>query len=484
MFIWKEPSRLWCCLTQDQFKSHRLQKLRLLGRIRGEKKLLPMFSRPSFLSRRYTVSGVTVALCITLFALSDFCLKKCWGNEGDWPQFRGPLGTGHIPGDQALPAEWSETKNVDWKVALSGRAWSSPVVWDDKIWLTTADEKGHKLTGLCVNANSGKIILEKQLFSVAKPQFAHKFNSYASPTPVVEEGRVYLTWGSPGTACLDTETKEVLWTRDDFVCDHFRGAGSSPILHKNLLILTFDGADHQFITALDKRTGKTVWRTKRSVDFQDLNTNGEPFRDGDLRKGYSTPHVIRHNGVTQLISVGAMAGYAYDPMTGRELWRITERAQHSASTRPVYGHGLLFYPTGFAKGQLLAVDPGASGEATGTHIRWRLKRSVSNKPSVLLIDELIFMIDDGGIASCIEAKTGNIVWSERVGGNFSASPATDGRRIFFFSEEGKATAIAAARQFEILAESQLDGGFMASPAVRGTAWILRTKTHLYRIEAH
>jgi outer membrane protein assembly factor BamB len=400
----------------------------------------------------------------------------------DWPQFRGPLGTGHIPGGQALPAEWSETKNVDWKVALPGRAWSSPVVWVDKIWLTTADEKGNKLTGLCVDANNGKIIFEKQLFHIVDPQFAHKFNSYGSPTPVVEARRVYLTWGSPGTACLDTKTNKVLWARDDFVCDHFRGAGSSPILYKNLLILTFDGADHQFVAALDKHTGKTVWRTKRSVDFQDLNTNGEPFRDGDLRKGYSTPLVIQHGGVTQLISIGAMACYAYDPLAGRELWRVTERAQHSASTRPVYGHGMLFYPTGFAKGQLLAVDPAAKGEAADTHIRWRLKRSAPNKPSVLLIGELIFMIDDGGIATCVEAKSGNVVWSERVGGNYSASPVTDGKRIFFFSEEGKTTAIAAAREFKILAENQLDGGFMASPAVHGDTWILRTKTYLYRIE--
>ena len=162
--------------------------------------------------------------------LAAVAIFKSWVFAGNWPQFRGPLGSGHIPGGQALPSEWSEMKNVDWKVELSGRAWSSPVVLGDKIWLTTADEKGNKLTGLCVDANNGKIIFKKQLFHIADPQFAHKFNSYGSPTPVVEAGRVYLTWGSPGTACLDTKTNDVLWTRDDFVCDHFRGAGSSPIL--------------------------------------------------------------------------------------------------------------------------------------------------------------------------------------------------------------------------------------------------------------
>ena len=430
-------------------------------------KLLKLKTK-KFLVKRLVLAALFVAA--TTVALAD------------WPQFRGPLGSGHIPKGSKLPSAWSEEKNIDWKVALPGRAWSSPVVFGDKIWLTTADEKGNKLTGLCVDANNGKIIFEKQLFYIADPQFAHKFNSYGSPTPVVEAGRVYLTWGSPGTACLDTKSHEVLWTRDDFVCDHFRGAGSSPILYKNLLILTFDGADHQYVAALDTRTGKTVWRTERSVDFKDLGQDGKPYRDGDMRKGYSTPLVIQHAGVTQLISVGAMACYGYDPLTGKELWRITERAQHSASTRPVYGHGMVFYPTGFAKGQLLSVDPGASGEAADTHIRWRLKRSVSNKPSVLLIGELIFMIDDGGIATCVEAKSGNVVWSERVGGNYSASPVTDGKRIFFFSEEGKTTAIAAAREFEILADSKLEGGFMASPAVHDTGWVLRTKTHLYRIE--
>ena len=399
----------------------------------------------------------------------------------DWTEFRGPLGTGHISSGRALPSEWSESKNVDWKVALPGRAWSSPVVAGDTVWLTTADEKGYKLTTLAVDAKSGKIVFEKQLFQIEKPQFAHKFNTYASPTPIVEGDRVYLTWGSPGTACLDAVSRKVLWNRDDFVCDHFRGSGSSPIIHGNLLILTFDGADRQYVAALDKRTGKTVWRTDRSVDFQDLGADGKPFRDGDMRKGYSTPLVIEHDGVTQLISIGAMACYAYEPETGKELWRITERAQHSASTRPVYGHGLLFYPTGFAKGQLLAVDPGAKGESAETHIKWRLKRSVSNKPSVLLIGDHVYMIADGGIASCVEAKTGEVVWSERVGGNYSASPVTDGERIFFFSEEGKTTAIAAKPEYKVLATSQLDGGFMASPAVHGTAWILCTKTHLYRI---
>tara|TARA_Y100001968_G_scaffold328683_1_gene376343 strand:- start:979 stop:2322 length:1344 start_codon:yes stop_codon:yes gene_type:complete len=414
-------------------------------------------------------------------ALTFAVLGFSYSAKADWTEFRGPFGTGHIPDGNELPSEWSESKNVDWKVTLPGRAWSSPVVFGDDIWLTTADEKGHKLTAIAIDAKSGKIVFEKQLFYVEKPQYAHKFNTYASPTPVIEGEHVYLTWGSPGTACLNAKTRKVLWKRSDFVCDHFRGSGSSPIIHGDLLILTFDGADHQYIAAIHKRTGKTVWSTDRSVDFQDLGADGKPFRDGDMRKGYSTPLVIRHDGVTQLISIGAMACYAYEPETGKEIWRVTERAQHSASTRPVFGHGLLFYPTGFAKGQLLAVDPGAKGESADTHIKWRLKRGVSNKPSILLIEDHIYMIADGGVASCVEAKTGKIAWSERVGGNYSASPVTDGKRIFFLSEEGKTTVVAASPEYRVIATNHLDSGFMASPAVHNDSLILRTKTHLYRI---
>ncbi len=436
--------------------------------------------KPNFIIITYkAIWNLMMIKRLIWFGLLTFSILSA--AQADWPQFRGPLGTGFIPDGTRLPAEWSESKNISWKIALPGRAWSSPVVSEDTIWLTNADEKGHELSAIAIDAKKGKVVYSNRLFYVDEPQYAHKFNTYASPTPIIEGSHVYLTWGAAGTACINTKTKKVLWTRDDFVCDHFRGSGSSPILYENLLILTFDGADFQYVAALDKHTGKTVWKTDRSVDFQDLGPDGKPFRDGDMRKGYSTPHIIHHNGLTQLISIGAMACYAYEPLSGKEIWRITERAQHSASTRPVYGHGLVFYPTGFAKGQLLAVDPGAKGEAANTHIKWRLKRSVANKPSILLIKNHIYMIADGGVASCVEAKSGNVVWNERIGGNYSASPVTDGKRIFFLSEEGKTTVIAAKPEYKVLAVNQLDNGLMASPAIHKQAFILRTKTHLYRI---
>ncbi|MBP6824796.1 MAG: PQQ-binding-like beta-propeller repeat protein [Acidobacteria bacterium] len=333
-----------------------------------------------------------------------------------------------------------------------------------------------------MDRDTGKVIRDIKLFDVTQPQYAHPFNTYASPTPVIEQGRVYITFGSPGTACIDTKTFKVIWERRDFECNHFRGSGSSPIIFRDMLLMHFDGSDHQFVVALNKNTGKTIWRTERSIDFQDLDKNGKPAAEGDLRKAFSTPHVVELNGRWEMISLGAKAAYGYDPFTGKELWRVEERGQHSASTRPVLGHGMIFYPTGFSNGQLYAVRTGGNGLVTDTHVAWRVKRGASNKPSILLIDDLIYMIGDTGIASCVEAKTGEIVWQQRIGGEYSASPVYADGKIWLFSEEGKTTAFKPGRTFEKLAENNLDEGFLASPAIAGKAFFLRTRTHLYRIE--
>jgi len=399
----------------------------------------------------------------------------------NWPQFRGPDGTGHSD-TRGLPLNWSESQNIVWKTAIHDRGWSSPVIWGNQIWLTTATKDGRQLYALCLDRDTGRIVKDLKLFDVAEPQYAHPFNTYASPTPVIEAGRVYITFGSPGTACIDTKSFKVLWGRRDIECNHFRGAGSSPVIFQNLLLMHFDGSDHQFVTALDKRTGRTVWQTKRSIDFQDIEPSGKIAADGDMRKAFSTPQVTRINGRWEMISLGAKAAYSYNPFTGKELWRVEERAQHSASTRPVLGHGMIFFPTGFSAGQLLAVRMGGNGLITDTHIAWRVKRGVSNKPSILLIDDLIYMINDTGIASCIEARTGDQVWQKRIAGEYSASPVYADGRIWMFSEDGKTTVIRPGRTFELLAENRLDEGFLASPAIAGKAFYLRTRTHLYRIE--
>ena len=398
-----------------------------------------------------------------------------------WPQFRGPDGNGHSDAHD-LPLNWSETKNIVWKTPIHDRGWSSPVIYGSQVWLTTATPDGRKLYAVCLDRNTGRIIQDLKLFDVAEPQYAHPFNTYASPTPVIEAERVYVTFGSAGTACIDTRSFRVLWERRDIECNHFRGAGSSPVLFQDLLIMNFDGSDQQFVTALDKRTGKTVWRTKRSIDFQDLEANGKPAADGDFRKGFATPQVTMINGRWELISLGSKAAYSYNPFNGKELWRVEERSQHSASTRPVIGQGMIFYPTGFSTGQLFAVRTGGNGIITDTHVAWKLKRGVSTKPSILLVDDLIYMISDTGIASCVEAKSGEVIWQKRIGGEYSASPVYADGRVWLFSEEGKTSVVRPGRTFELLAENQLDDGFLASPAIANNAFYLRTRTHLYRIE--
>jgi outer membrane protein assembly factor BamB len=415
--------------------------------------------------------------------LSQICLLAfcCAASASNWPQFRGPNGDGHADTNK-VPTTWSEQQNVKWKTAVHGRAWSSPVVWEKQIWITTATENAKELFAICVDANSGKILRDLKLFEVERPQFIHQFNSPGSPTPVIEEGRVYITFGSPGTACIDTMSGKVLWERRDIECNHYRGAGSSPIIYRDLLIMNFDGSDAQFIIALDKKTGKTVWRKDRSVDYKDLGPNGKPKDEGDWRKAFATPHVAMIDGQPLLISQGAKAAYGYNPLTGEEFWRVEEPTSHSGGTRPVVGHGLIFFPSGWSQGQLLAVKPGGHGDVTSTHIAWRVKKAVAKKPSLLLVDDLIYMNNDGGILAAIEARTGTEVWSERIGGNYSASPIFAGGNIYCFSEEGKTTVLAPGREFKKIAENKLDDGFMSSPAVTDNALILRTKTHLYRVE--
>lgn len=413
------------------------------------------------------------------------------GAEANWPEFRGPAGDG-TSATTNLPLHWSERQNIKWQTPIHGRAWSSPVIWGQQIWMTTATTNGQELFAICVDRDSGQIIRDLKLFDVEKPQYAHPFNTYASPTPAIEEGRVYVTFGAPGTACLDTHTGQVLWSRRDLECNHFRGAGSSPILYGGLLILNFDGSDHQFVVAFDKQTGRTRWQTKRSIDFQDLGLDGKPELGGDYRKAFATCQVASFDGSPTLLSQGSKALYAYEPLTGRELWRVEERTSHSGSTRPVVGHGLVFVPSGFSSGQVLAIRPGRQGEVLDVksgapaemqlRAAWRDKRNAPKKPSLLLLGGRLYAIEDKGTATCWDAATGRVVWSERVGGQYSAAPLAAAGRIYLFSEEGKTTVIAAGPEFRKLAENQLGDGFMASPAVSGQALYLRSRTQLYRIE--
>jgi outer membrane protein assembly factor BamB len=407
--------------------------------------------------------------------------------QAPWPQFRGPWGNGlaSLPGAEplGLPIHWSEKENVKWKTPIPYRGWSTPGVMDGQVWLTTATPDGHDFFVICVNADSGEIRCNEKLFHADHPEpLGNPLNCYASPSPVLEPGRVYVHFGSYGTAALDTKTGEVLWKRSDLPCRHYRGPGSSLLLFENLLILTMDGVDVQYLVALDKDTGRTIWKTDRTAQWDDLDADGKPKDEGDLRKAYSTPLIVTVGGSRQMLSVGAKALYGYDPVSGRELWKVRTPA-FSGAASPVYGRGIAYMITGFGKTELLAVHADGRGDIAGTNVAWKTASMVPQTPSPVLVDDLFFMVNDSGIVTCLEAASGKQVWRERLGGNYAASLLYADGHVYCFSREGTTTVLKAARDYEVLATNVLESGFMASAAVSGRTLFLRTKEHLYRIES-
>lgn len=420
---------------------------------------------------------------IIRLGLQAACAALCgavWAGDV-WPSFRGPQGDGTVS-SRNLPLRWSETENVRWKVAIPHLGWSTPVVMDGRVWVTSATTNGQDYFAFCVDAQTGKILQEKKLFHCDKPEpLGNAVNGYGSPSPAIEPGRVYVHFGTYGTACLDAATGDEIWRREDLKCRHYRGPGSSAILHRDMLILTFDGVDVQYVTALDKRTGKTVWKTDRVIKWNDLDEKGQPKREGDFRKGFATPLVIEAVGKKQLISPASSALFAYEPATGKEIWR-TRNAAHTPAVSPVFGGGLVLAVTGHGAAEMWGIRPNGAGDVTDTHVAWRVTgKDVPLTPSPVVVDGLLYMLADHGALTCLEAASGKAVWRQMIGGSYLASPIQDGQRIYFFGASGKTTVIRAGRTFEKLAESKLDGGFMASPAVDGNALILRTKTHLYSV---
>ena len=394
--------------------------------------------------------------------------------EDNWPDYLGPNQNGHTQANN-LPITWSETENVTFKTEIHDRGWSSPLIWGEQIWMTTATADGHKMYAVCVDKNTGKILHDIHLFDVEEPKEINSVNSYASPTVAIEEGRVYAYFGTYGIACLDTKSGKVLWKRRDLVLDHMEGPGSSPVIYEDLLIFHCDGTDVQYIIALNKRTGKTAWKTERSFPhYQDLIP--------PLRKAYSTPIFAQVEGKTQLISTGAQAAYGYEPITGEELWRVDFKKAWSVGGRPAVGGGLAYLATGYGGKSLLAIDPTGRGVITDTHVKWSIDRNVPNRSTPLYHDGLIYMVSDKTFATCLDAKTGEQIWMERLGREFDASPLFADGRIYLFDRDGETTVIEPGRTFKVLAKNQLDNGLMGSAAVSNNALFLRTEMHLYRIE--
>lgn len=424
-------------------------------------------------------------LCSFLIPL--FCIATFTCSAADWPEFRGPQGDGHVAasGDKTpvgLPLKWSETENVKWKVEIPHKGWSTPVTLGGQIWLTTATVEGKDFFAICVDAETGKILFNEKLFHCDNPEpLSNNVNCYASPTPAIEPGRVYINFGSYGTACLDTASFKVLWKREDLPCRHYRGPGSSVILFEDLLILTMDGVEQQYLVALDKKTGQNVWKTDRTTDFKDLDPQGKPQREGDFRKAFSTPLIVDQDGKKLMISAGSRAAFGYDPKTGKELWKFAQ-GDYTTAARPVYWNGITYIMTGQGVAGLLAIRTNGSGDVTKTHLAWKLDRGAAKTPSPLVIDDLLYMANDDGTVICLEPATGKEVWRGRAGGNLIASPIYADGRIYLFTVQGKCTLLKPGRAFEAIGTNALETGCMASAAVLGKALIVRTKTHLYRIE--
>jgi outer membrane protein assembly factor BamB len=392
--------------------------------------------------------------------------------EDSWTQFRGPNGSG-VSRSAGLPTTWDEKTHVAWKTAVPGKGWSSPVVLGKQVWLTTAPPDGTTRSALCFDRDTGKLLHDVKVFDTPKPLYTfHAFNSHASPTPVIEPGRVYVHFGAAGTACLDTQTAKVLWKRTDFSCNHWRGPGSSPVLAGDKLMLTFDGYDKQYLVALNKGDGTTAWRKDRAIRYRSDN--------GDLKKAYGTPAVFVVGGKAQLVSPSAGAVIAYDPETGNELWRVRHPGMNAA-TPPLLADGLVLVTTGDPS-RLLAVRPTGEGDVTATHVAWTCKSGVPNRPAPLVVGDLLYMVNNGGTVTCLEVKTGETVWSKRYTGNYTASPVFADGRLYLFDQDGKARVLRVGRAPQLEATNTLADGCMASPAVAGKALFVRTKTHLYRIE--
>jgi outer membrane protein assembly factor BamB len=388
----------------------------------------------------------------------------------DWPEFRGPGGDGVVK-DGKLPTEWGPERNVAWKKEIPGKGWSSPVVVAGKIYLTTAEDKGDKemsLRALCLDATDGKVLWNKEVFVEGpKAPAIHSKNSHASPTPLVRDGHLYVHFGHQGTACLDLDGK-VLWRNTDVKYEPVHGNGGSPVLVGNALVFSCDGASDPFVVALDKDNGKVLWKTNRKL--------------GDAQTfSFSTPLVIAVKDKKQVISPSSNGVCAYGPADGKEIWRVTYQG-YSVIPRPAYAAGLVVLSTGYDSPKLLAIRPEGEGDVTKTHVAWTLAKNAPHAPSPLAVGDELYVVSDNGMASCLDAKTGTVHWSERLGGHFSASPICADGKIYIPSEEGVGFVFKADKKFELVNKNDLDEPSLATYAAADGALFVRTEKHLYRIQ--
>ena len=391
----------------------------------------------------------------------------------DWPEFRGPDRNG-VSSAKGVPLEWSSEglNNIKWCVEIPGKGWSSPSLRSGRLYLTSAIETEGVITlnALCVDAQSGTIVWNTPVFTPepADATRMHKKNTAASPTAIVDDTSVYVHFGHMGTAALGLDGK-ILWKQESLKYKPVHGTGGSPALVGELLVFSADGQESPFVAAVDRKTGKVVWKQER-------NTHAKK------NFSFSTPQIISVSGETQVISPGSGFVAAYAPADGRELWKVQYGEGYSVVPRPVFDGNRLYLSSGFDAATSLAIRPqGAKGDVTETHVDWVTKKGAPHTPSMILSNGLLFMVSDAGIATCCKADTGESVWSERIPGNYSASPILVEGRVYFTNEAGLTTIVRASETFEVLASSDLSEKTLASPTPDEGTLFIRTETKLFRI---
>jgi len=404
-----------------------------------------------------------------------------------WPDKNGPTYDGIVPAVEAarLPLKWNaETgENIIWKTDLEDEGHSTPVIGGDRIWFTAASMDGKKMYVYGIDRLTGKIVHHILLFENADPEIlGNPLNNYAAPSPVLEADALYVHFGTYGTARIDPQTGSTVWQRRDINARHFRGPGSSPIVHGDMLFLTFDGIDQQYVTALDKKTGVTLWKTSRTTDYGDLDKEGKPTRDGDMRKAYHTPSVMNLGGKETLVSVGSRAAFGYEAATGKELWTI-RHGGFNAAIRPLIHKQVLILNTGSERAHTLGVkiDDKMSGDITESHVVWDREKRNASESCPVLVNGLLFQTTRGGIVTCMNPQTGVDVWEDRFSGQHLPSPIAAADRLYFSNDRGDTRVIKAGDKFELLAENKLPDAMTSAPAVADGAIFIRTKKQLFKL---
>lgn len=409
----------------------------------------------------------------------SFGIQPVISQQINWTHFRGSNLDG-ISTDLQPPVSWNDSTNIIWKTDIKGKGWSSPVVFGDQVWLTTASDDGKEMSGICLDFNSGEKKFDINLFSPATIDSKHSINTYATPTPCIESGFVYMHFGTYGTACVNTNNGKAVWKRTDLNCEHVQGPGSSPILYKDLLILHLEGTDVQYLVALNKNTGEMVWKTERPAKlYESMLPIG--------KKAYITPIIVNVNGRDLLISNGSAVCIAYEPETGKEVWKVVG-GEDSTIAMPVSENGIVYFYPGFIStpdgekyAELLAINPKGVGDITETNILWRFKSPILQLLTPLIKDGLIYTIDTRNTLFCLNAKTGQQIYSKRLKQKYNSSPVYAGGNLFFTSIKGETLVLKAGNQLQIIAENKLPGEVYATPAILRNSILMRTSNSLFCI---